>query len=181
MIIHPLDSGARQSAGKTSFKMSLSNDYLVGFTEGEGMFYIGIVPSKETKTGWQVIYFFKVSQNPAGLEVLNQFKNRLGCGYIKQNSQTDTTDKSLAYVVRDFPSLRDKVIPFFEGKLLIKKDAFEKFKQVLKLVEWKQHFTVTGITKILEIAYSMNTQKRRVEKQVILEAYLKLESSQAIR
>jgi len=161
--------------------MFLSDDYLVGFTEGEGMFYIGIVPSKETKTNWQVIYFFKVSQNPVGLNVLNQFKDRLGCGYIKQNSQTDKLDKSLAYVVRDFPSLRDKVIPFFEGKLFIKKQAFEKFKQVLKLVEIKQHFTVEGITKILDIAYSMNTQKRRVEKQVILKSYIKLESSQAIR
>ena len=159
----------------------LSDDYLVGFTEGEGMFYIGIVHSKETKTHWQVIYFFKVSQNPIGIEVLNQFKDRLGCGYIKQNSQTDKTDKSLAYVVRDFPSLRDKVIPFFEGKLLIKKDAFRKFKQVLKLVEEKQQFSVPGITKILEIAYSMNTQKRRVKKRVILESYMKLESSQAIR
>jgi len=145
------------------------------------MFYIGIVPSKETKTHWQVIYFFKVSQNPIGLNVLNQFKDRLGCGYVKQNSQTDATDKSLAYVVRDFPSLRDKVIPFFEGKLVIKKQAFEKFKQVLDIVEQKQHLTLAGMTQILEIAYSMNTQKRKVEKQLILEAYLKLESSQAIR
>ena len=161
--------------------MTLSDDYLVGFTEGEGMFYIGIVPSKETKTGWQVIYFLKVSQNPIGIEVLNQFKDRLGCGYIKQNSQTDKTDKSLAYVVRDFPSLRDKVIPFFEGKLVIKREAFEKFKHVLSIVEQKQHLTLSGITKILEAAYSMNTQKRKVEKQVILESYMKLESSQAIR
>ena len=159
----------------------LSDDYLIGFTEGEGMFYIGIVRSLETKTGWQVIYFLKVSQNPIGIEVLNQFKDRLGCGYIKQNSQTDKTDKSLAYVVRDFLSLKKKVIPFFEGKLVIKKEAFEKFKQVLKLVETKQHLTAAGIKEILEIAYSMNTQKRRVEKQVILEAYMKLESSQAIR
>jgi len=105
----------------------LSDDYLIGFTEGEGMFYIGIVRSLETKTGWQVIYFLKVSQNPIGIEVLNQFKDRLGCGYIKQNSQTDKTDKSLAYVVRDFLSLKKKVIPFFEGKLVIKKEAFEKF------------------------------------------------------
>ncbi len=36
-----------------------ADGYLVGFVEGEGMFYIGIVPSKETKSGWQVIYFLK--------------------------------------------------------------------------------------------------------------------------
>jgi len=56
--------------------MSLSDDYLIGFVEGEGMFYIGIVPSKETKSGWQVIYFFKVSQNPVGKTVLEELKKR---------------------------------------------------------------------------------------------------------
>lgn len=161
--------------------LKITDDYIVGFVEGEGMFYIGIVPSQETKTHWQVIYFFKVSQNPVGEAILVEIKNRLGCGYIKQNSQVDKTDKSLAYIVRDLPSLRDKVIPFFEGKLVIKKQAFEAFKQVLKLVEQKKHLTLQGITAIIDIAYSMNTQKRKVEKALILKAYSKLESSQAIR
>jgi len=149
----------------------IRDDYLVGFVEGEGMFYIGVVPSRETKSGWQVIYFFKVSQNPNGKRVLNELKKRLGCGYLKENSKTDKTDKSLAYVVRDLPNLRDKVIPFFEGKVIIKKQAFEKFKEVVRLVSNKEHFSAKGITKILDIAYSMNTQKRRVPKERILEAY----------
>lgn len=150
---------------------SISDDYIVGFVEGEGMFYIGIVPSKETKTGWQVIYFLKVSQNPIGKIVLERIKERLGCGYIKANSLTDRTDRSLAYVVRDLPSLRDIVIPFFEGKLIIKKDAFEKFKQVILLVSQKKHLTSEGMIEILSLAYSMNTQKRRVAKELILESY----------
>lgn len=160
---------------------NISDDYIVGFVEGEGMFYIGIVPSKETKTGWQVIYFLKVSQNPIGKMVLEQIKTRLACGYIKANSLTDKTDRSLAYVVRDLPSIKDKVIPFFEGKLIIKDDAFKKFKRVIELVLQKRHLTSEGIIQILDIAYSMNTQKRRVEKQLILKSYMKLESSQAIR
>src|SRR3972149_11819969 len=132
--------------------MSFSDDYFAGFVEGEGMFYIGIVPSKETQTGWQVIYFFKVSQNPAGRQVLEELKNRLSCGYVKENSQTDKTDKSLAFVVRDLSSLRDKVIPFFDDKLVIKKDAFEKFKQVVELVNERKHFNKDGIREILDIA-----------------------------
>ena len=152
--------------------MSFSDDYFAGFVEGEGMFYIGIVPSKETQTGWQVIYFFKVSQNPAGRQVLEELKNRLSCGYIKANSRTDKTDKSLAYVVRDLSSLKDKVIPFFNNKLIVKKDAFEKFKQVLKLVNEKKHLEKEGIREILDIAYSMNTQKRRVTKEQILKSYI---------
>lgn len=152
--------------------MSLvSDDYLIGFVEGEGMFYIGIVPSKETKTGWQVIYFLKVSQNPSGRIILKEFQKRLGCGYIKKNSQTDLTDKSLAFVVRDLPNIKDKVIPFFDNKLVIKKDAFNKFKQVIKLVGQKKHLTKKGITEILDIAYAMNTRKRKVTKEQILKDY----------
>jgi hypothetical protein len=47
-----------QPAGKTRLDMHFSDDYFIGFVEGEGMFYIGVVPSSETKSGWQVIYFF---------------------------------------------------------------------------------------------------------------------------
>lgn len=91
----------------------ISDDYLIGFVEGEGVFYVGIVPSKETTSGWQVIYFFKVSQNPSGRLVLDYFKERLNCGYIKANSKTDLSDKSLAFVVRNYNDLINRVIPFF--------------------------------------------------------------------
>lgn len=151
--------------------MYLPDDYFVGFVEGEGMFYIGIVPSSETKSGWQVIYFFKVSQNPSGRKILESLRNRLQCGYIKENSQTDKTDRSLALIVRDLPRLIDKVIPFFDNKLVIKKDAFEKFERVLRLVKDKKHLTKKGMKQILNISYSMNTQKRRFTKKEILSSY----------
>lgn len=149
----------------------ISNDYLVGFVEGEGMFYIGIVPSQgtsRTKSGWQVIYFFKVSQNPSGKAILEQLKQRLGCGYIKQNSKTDFTDKSLAFVVRDFTSIKEKVIPFFKGRLVIKRDAFEKFERVIEIISQKKHLSYEGMKEILDIAYSMNTKKRKISKEEIL-------------
>ncbi len=167
-------SKLRQSAGKASFnkvEYQISDDYIIGFVEGEGMFYVSVVPSKETKTGWQVIYFLKVSQNPIGIFVLEQIRTRLDCGYIKQNSKTDLTDKSLAFVVRDLPSLRNKVIPFFEGKLIIKKDAFEKFKRIIQIVNFKQHLTKEGIKQILDISYSMNTRKRKFSQAEILKSY----------
>jgi hypothetical protein len=160
-----------QPAGKTRLDMHFSDDYFIGFVEGEGMFYIGVVPSSETKSGWQVIYFFKVSQNPSGRKVLESLKSRLRCGYIKQNSLSDGKDKSLAFVVRDLSSLLHKVIPFFDKKLFVKRDAFEKFKQVLKLVESGEHLTKKGMKIILDISYSMNTRKRRYSKQQILKSY----------
>jgi len=151
--------------------MKISDDYIIGFVEGEGMFYIGIVPSSETKTGWQVIYFFKVSQNPKGRVILERIKNRLGCGYIKSNSKSDFSDKSLAYVVRDLKSIQGRVIPFFENKLVIKKENFEKFCKVIKIVSDKKHLTRKGISQILDVSYLMNTRRRRYSKEEILSSY----------
>jgi len=154
--------------------LKISDDYLIGFVEGEGMFYIGIVPSSgtsRTASGWQVIYFFKASQNPCGKIILDQLRKRLDCGYLKPNSQTDPTDKSLALVVRDLPSLRDKVIPFFENKLVIKRRTFGKFKKVIEIVDQRKHLTKDGMKKVLDIAYSMNTRKRKVSKKRILKDY----------
>lgn len=152
--------------------LDLSDEYFVGFVEGEGCFYIGVVKSPETKSGWQVIYFFKVSQNPSGRMVLEDLKKRLNCGYIKQNSRTDTTDKSLAYVVRDLPSLVDKVIPFFKEKLVTQKaQDYDKFVKVLEIVSSNQHLNKEGMRKILDLAYSMNTTKRKVTKTQILEDF----------
>lgn len=173
MKIHPKQKLSVQENQQERLDRSiqLSDDYLVGFVEGEGMFYIGIVPSKETKSGWQVIHFFKVSQNPIGIEVLKYFHAKFGCGYIKENSKKDSTDNSLAYVVRDFKSLRDVIIPFFEGKLIVKSDAFGKFKKVIDLINNKKHLGFEGISEILDIAYSMNTRKRKVLKVLILKSY----------
>jgi len=150
----------------------VNDDYLVGFVEGEGCFYIGIVKSRETTSHWQVVYFFKVSQNPSGRVILEALKNRLACGYIKANSISDKTDKSLAYVVRDLLSLKLKVIPFFKGKLFTKKaDDFRKFCLVIEKVNNFDHLNKQGMKEILDIAYSMNTAKRKYSKLEILKDY----------
>jgi hypothetical protein len=149
----------------------VSDDYLTGFVEGEGCFYVSLVPSKETKSHWQVIYFFKVSQNPRGIEVLEALKNRLQCGYIKHNASKNSSDKSLAYVVRNLKDIKEKVIPLFQNKLIIKRDDFLKFTQVIELVQQKRHLTRDGVEQIISIANLMNTGKRKYSPHRILRDY----------
>lgn len=147
---------------------TISDDYLIGFIEGEGCFYVSIVPSKETTSGWQVIHFFKVSQNPRGLEVLEWLKTRLDCGYIKMNASSLSKDKTLAYVVRNIDDLKEKVIPFFKNKLIVKENDFKKFCQIIELVSNKQHLSKDGVVKIIDISSSMNTSKRKYSKEQIV-------------
>ena len=66
---------------------TVSDDYLIGLIDGEGMFHVGIVPSRFTRLGWQVIYLFKVAQNPIGESVLVALQERLGCGTISPNAR----------------------------------------------------------------------------------------------
>ena len=66
---------------------AVSDDYLYGLIDGEGMFHVGIVPSTYTRLGWQVIYQFKVAQNPVGEPVLRALQERLGCGTISPNAR----------------------------------------------------------------------------------------------
>ncbi|OGK20081.1 hypothetical protein A3C23_03855 [Candidatus Roizmanbacteria bacterium RIFCSPHIGHO2_02_FULL_37_13b] len=144
--------------------LNISDEYVIGFVEGEGCFYIGIVPSSDTHQKKQVIYFFKVAQNPSGKVVLDYIKKRLGCGYIKPNDRNDSSDRSLAFVVRDLKSLTQLVIPFFDGKLIIKRNNFNKFKKVVEMVNEKKHLTEKGMNEIIDIAYSMNKRKRKIRK-----------------
>lgn len=135
---------------------AVSDDYLIGFIEGEGMFHVGIVPSRFTKLGWQVIYLFKVAQNPIGEAVLLALQERLGCGTISPNARAGGRDRTLKYVVRDYESLVKKVIPFCDGRLIVKRDALESLKAVLDRIAVGRH-----------LAYAMNSRMRRVPRASI--------------
>lgn len=152
--------------------LSISDDFLIGFVEGDGCFYVGIVPAKTATFGWQVIPFFKVSQNPSGKVILDKLKSRMGCGYIKNNDVAASSDKSLAYVVRDITQLYGKVIPFFEGKLYIKRKAFDQFSKIVGMMYRKEHLTKDGFLKILDLSYPMNTGKRKFSKEYIAKSIL---------
>ena len=149
--------------------IKISDDYLAGFIDGEGSFYIGVVPSEEAKLGWQVIHFFKVSQNPSGKVILDFLKKKIQGGYVRPNHKASNDDKSLAYVVRDFDTLYNKVIPFLVDTIDIKQKELIKFKKVLELVKAGRHLNINGMKEILDISYSMNTKKRKYHKEFIIQ------------
>lgn len=149
-------------------RKKISNDYLIGFVEGEGCFYVGFSKRKDLPLGWQIICEFKVSQNPEGKKILEILKKRIGCGYIKRNDRKNLKDKTLVFVVRNQRDLIEKVIPYFVGKLLVKKKEFEVFKKTLEIIKRKHHLTEEGFRKIVNLVYSLSTSKKRYSKKLIL-------------
>ncbi len=148
----------------------ISNEYLAGFADGEGCFYVGIVPAKTARFGWQIITEFRVSQNPQGKYILATFRERLKCGTIKPNHRFSLVDKTLVFVVRDQDDLLCKVVPFFERYPIWsgKRNQFERSKLVLLMIQARKHFTREGFTEIVEIASEMNTRTKRYSKENIL-------------
>jgi hypothetical protein len=153
----------------------LRSAYLSGFIDGEGCFYVGIVPTKFHRLGWQVICEFRVSQNPKGKAILKELKRELNCGYIKPNHPGNLRDKTWVFMVRNKNDLREKVIPFFKENPLRtgKKDDLEKFVKVLGMVENNRHFYKTGLLEIVDVAYSMNQKGPRRKSRSFIAASLK--------
>ena len=73
------------SADNQQATRKVSNEYLAGFTDGEGCFYVGFGQRSDLPLRWQVITEFHVSQNPGGKNLLEIFRKRLNCGYLKPN------------------------------------------------------------------------------------------------
>src|SRR5438445_12002266 len=75
--------------------------YIAGYVDGEGSFHVAIQRNPSTRSGWQLVPEFHVSQNPERASVLLLLKERLGCGRIRAKGRSGGGDRSLVYVVRD--------------------------------------------------------------------------------
>ena len=157
-----------------------TGNYLAGFADGEGCFYVGVHPTPNVTLGLQVIPEFHVSQNGERISVLQLFVEVLGCGAIKRNASPSSRDKTYVLVVKRHNDLYEKVLPFFERFPLRseKQQEFLKFAQVVEMMHRKEHLTTDGLKQISEIAFSMNGAKFR--KHRLMNLLQSLEPSETI-
>ncbi len=152
-------------------KKDISDEYLSGFTDGEGCFYVGFSKRNDLPLKWQIITEFHVSQNPGGKNVLDAFQKRLGCGYLKPNHPKSEKDKTWVLIVKDRNALREKVIPFFKKHTLYtsKQKDFEIFTKVIAHIEKGKHLTKEGFQEIVGLVFSSTriTNKRYSKSELL--------------
>lgn len=136
----------------------LEAQWVVGFVDGEGCFFVGINPHPEMKTGYQVLPEFVVVQHERDVQLLYALKEFFGCGVVRRNH----ADR-MCYRVRNVEHLRQRIIPFFEKHPLKSKKRLDyiKFRRVLLMMERGEHLTAEGIEKIRKIAATMNPGRER--------------------
>ncbi|MEY3370770.1 MAG: hypothetical protein RLZZ361_1440 [Cyanobacteriota bacterium] len=149
--------------------MDLEAQWITGFVDGEGCFYIGINKHDEMTSGYQILPEFTVVQHKRDVQILYALKSYFQCGVVRTNHED-----RMAFRVRSIKHLTERIIPFFEKhKLKTKKQQdFISFRKVLLKINRKEHLTSEGIEEIKQIASKMNTGKvfstlRKIESDCI--------------
>ena len=131
----------------------LSAEWVVGFVDGEGCFFVGINRQPTMKIGWQVLPEFRVVQHEKDVAILQRLQEFFGCGQITRNHGDR---KELR--IRGLRQLSERVVTFFKAHPLntVKRSSFKRFAEVIMMMERGEHLTLEGLEKIREIASRMN-------------------------
>lgn len=134
--------------------------YLAGFSDGEGSFNVSLRKKQDYRVKWQVVLTFNVSQR----DITNLFllKRYLGCGRLQHRK-----DEVNYFVVGNYRSVIEKVIPFFERFYFFsasKKKNFSLFKRIAELVEAGEHLNPDGFKRILALREELNKGRGRKRK-----------------
>ena len=132
----------------------LNAQWVVGFVDGEGCFYVGINPHPEMTCQFQVLPEFTVVQHQRDVQLLHALKKFFRCGVVRSNH-----GDRMAYRVRGLNHLNERIVPFFEQHSLKSKKRvdFARFRKILRLMSQGKHLKLEGIEEIRAIASTMNT------------------------
>jgi LAGLIDADG endonuclease len=136
----------------------LNAQWVVGFVDGEGCFFVGINPHPEMSCQFQVLPEFTVVQHRRDIQLLHALKKFFGCGVVRSNH----ADR-MSYRVRGLDHLAERIVPFFEQHPLKSKKRvdFARFRKILHLIRQGKHLNLQGIEEIKAIASTMNTGRAR--------------------
>lgn len=141
-----------------SYSSRLNAQWVVGFTDGEGCFFVGVNHHCEMTIGFQVLPEFTIVQHMRDIKLLYDIKKFFGCGVVRTNH-----GDRMAYRVRNLEHLSKVIVPFFTAHSLksVKNTDFIKFRRIIRMMNMGEHLKADGIKKIRAITAVMNRGKER--------------------
>ena len=136
--------------------MNLEAQWIVGFTDGEGCFHIGISKHPEMTLGIQVLPELTIVQHKRDVQVLHAIKQYFGCGVVRSNH-----DDRMCWRIRKLEHLRDRILPFFDKHKLKtrKRQEYLAFRRVVMAMGEKKHLTPEGLEEIQRTVLRMGKLK----------------------
>ena len=130
----------------------LDANWITGFVDGEGCFYVGINQHNRT-LNWQILPEFRVVQHQRDEKVLHQIQSFFGFGSVTVN-HGDRKE----FRVRGLENL-NKIVNFFRKnkfRTRSKQKSFEVFSRIIEMMNKKEHLNDEGMEKIAYLISSIN-------------------------
>ena len=139
----------------TTFTNNLNPYFVTGFCDGEATFTVSVMKDRKSNTGWYVLTRFSICLHKKDLNLLKQLQSHfggVGSIFIKE------TEEAVYFTVAAAGDLTNKIIPFLSKFPLItqKQADFLLFSQIIDLINKKEHLTMEGLQKVINIKASMN-------------------------
>jgi len=134
---------------------SLNNHWIAGFTAAEGSFSVTI-NEKDGRKLPQVRARFSIGLHARDINILTRISNQFNTGNIYSNNKG-----TVLFQIANLTSIKTKLIPLFDEHNLnnIKHFDFLDFKQIICLMENREHLRNYGLNTIREIKSNMNLRR----------------------
>ena len=146
------------SPGRT--KPKVSEEYVVGLTDGEGCFHVNAWKSSAYKAGYGIQLHFHLKMQEKDKPLLEKIRNTLDCGAVYfQKEQRTNHCQCYRYTVSSQKDIFERLIPFFKRyplQSVSKNKSFQIFCQIADLVKSGQHLKGSGIERIKTLKLQMN-------------------------
>ncbi len=147
-------------------KSSFNPWFITGLIDAEGSFMVRIRKNSKYRTGWTVVAIFSIGLDKKDLPLLEGIKSHFGglvsaaralkpasLGSIKKNGKG-----TFSYRIESSEQISNVILPYFNKYPLLtqKLGDYLLFREVVELMNNKEHLTVEGLNKIVSIKASIN-------------------------
>ena len=137
---------------------SLSGDYIVGLTDGEGCFYVEVrAPNGTHNSRVEMHFFIKLREDEFSL--LKKVQKFFKCGGIYLQKEYRVNQRNCyRFGVTAQKDLHEKIIPFFDKSPLQseKLKNYLLFRKIALMVKNGEHKSIEGLRKIRQLKSQMN-------------------------
>lgn len=133
----------------------LEAQWIAGFVDGEGCFYVGVAKNSSLPFGFQIQPEFTIVQHERDIQVLYALKDYFECGSVVLNH-----GQVYSWRVRRLEHLTNILIPFFEKHQLRtkRKIEFQRFRNICLKMNEQVHQTPEGFETIRNLAKNLRVK-----------------------
>jgi hypothetical protein len=131
-------------------------NWMSGFINAEGCFFVDVKNSRTNRVGKQVSLEFSMGQHSRDTQLFESFTKFFGCGKVRGNAST------VDFSVSSFLDNHKKIIPFLNKYPIAGAKVLDylDFCKVAELIKNKEHLTLDGLEKVKKIKSNMNSERK---------------------